>query len=109
MVAKMEWTFYANPNGTLGNLHLWFVPTLDTSKLLFLWRILSGYLKRAIKRETNPTGTAPMGYGMPTHTSQIAVEHRQLPSLILCYLGPCKAGVRKATACCEGLKSIEHR
>ena len=61
MVAKMEWVFYANPNGTLANLHLWFVPTLDTSKLLFLWGILSGHPKRAIKRETNPTGTAPIG------------------------------------------------
>jgi len=57
----MECTFYVYPNGTLANPYLWFVPALDTPKLLFLWGILSGHPKRAIKRETNPTGTAPTG------------------------------------------------
>ena len=36
IVAKMECTFYVNPNGTLANRYLWFVPALDTSKFLFL-------------------------------------------------------------------------
>ena len=45
MAVKMESTFYVNRNGTLANPHLWFAPTLDTSKLLFLRGILSGYLK----------------------------------------------------------------
>ncbi len=78
IVAKMECTFYVNPNGTLANLHLWFVPTLDTSKLLFLWGVLSRHPKRAIKRETNPTGTAPTG--SPNVTSSIKlVDVKNLP------------------------------
>ena len=54
IVAKMECTFYANPNGTLANPYLWFVHTFDTSKPLFLWGMLygecfPGTLKWAIK------------------------------------------------------------
>ena len=83
MVAKMECTFYVNPNGTLANLYLWFVPALDTSKLFSYGEYFQGILKEHSNEKQILLEQLLLGYEMSTHTSYIPVEHRHLPSLML--------------------------